>query len=45
MILPTLLALLAGCDRLGGGPAASTVARPFQLVYLANLSGEIEPCG
>jgi len=45
MILPTLLLLAAGCDRLDGGGAASTVARPFQLVYVSNLAGEIEPCG
>jgi hypothetical protein len=43
MILPSLLALLAGCGQ--PAPAGSTVERGFQIVYLANLSGEIEPCG
>jgi hypothetical protein len=45
MILPAILAMLAGCGGSGSAPVGSTVERSFQIVYLSNLSGEIEPCG
>ncbi len=41
-----LFALLAGCGQ--GDQATQPVEvaeRSFQVVYLANLAGEIEPCG
>ncbi|MFH1468236.1 MAG: hypothetical protein ABIO70_27865 [Pseudomonadota bacterium] len=44
MILP-LIALLAGCGGQATAPVVPTTERNFQVVYLANLSGEIEPCG